>query len=62
MSVSVRNAYYTVCCRILDLVVEAESDALQPLKAAATVIQKHWRGVKVHNTTMLRLLWFTTYT
>ncbi|DBB02391.1 TPA: hypothetical protein ACH3X3_011394 [Trebouxia sp. C0006] len=35
---------------ILDLVVEAESDALQPLQAAATVIQKHWRGFKARRT------------
>ncbi len=61
MSVSVRNAYLAICCRILDLVVEAESDALQPLQAAATVIQKHWRGVKVHNATLLHLSWFMTY-
>ncbi len=33
--------------RILELVAEAEPEALQPLEAAATVIQKHWRGVKV---------------
>ena len=35
------------CCRIVDLLVEAESTALQPLLEAATVIQKHWRGLKV---------------
>lgn len=61
MRLSVCNAYYAIWCRILDLVVEAESDALQPLQAAATVIQKHWRGVKVHNATLLRLLWFRTH-
>ncbi|KAA6426425.1 MAG: hypothetical protein FRX49_03536 [Trebouxia sp. A1-2] len=39
--------------RILDLVVEAEPDALQPLQAAATVIQKHWRGFKARRTRRL---------
>ena len=58
---SVRSTDYAICCRILDLVVEAESDALQPLQAAATVIQKHWRGVKVHNATLLRLFGFWTH-
>ena len=33
--------------RILDLLTEAEPEALQPLVEAATVIQKHWRGIKV---------------
>ena len=35
-------------CRILSLVVEAEPEALEPLESAATIIQKHWRGVKVY--------------
>ena len=36
-----------VACSILALVAEAEPEALQSLEKVATVIQKHWRGLKV---------------
>ena len=34
-------------CRVLALLEEADPKAFAQLKAAATVLQKHWRGIQV---------------
>lgn len=34
-------------CRTLALLEEAEPNAFVQLKAAATMLQKHWRGIQV---------------
>ena len=38
---------FVLTCRTLALLEEAEPSAFVQLKAAATVLQKHWRGIQV---------------